>query len=343
MEKRRKNLVKVVSISALALLVGAFALNGWALNANSDRNGVLATVEGIKITQKAVDERITVMLGSQAGMLSPEELVEVRQHLGQGVLEDLIVETLLVKAVEKENVTVSDSDIAEAMGRLKGSLPPDMTLEDYLTRIGMSENELRQTLKKNLGIQKLVEQKLAPLYLPGDADVEAYYTENQDEFEMPESVEVRHILIAVDPEDTVEIKAEKREKAEEIREQLAASDGKAFEKIASEVSDCPSKKAGGKLGSLTRGQVVKPFEDAAFTRKVGDIGPVVETRFGYHVIEVTDHRGAGMAPLSDVKDRIANQLLEQKKEEALDAYIDSLKAAATIQTPEDASTASGPA
>lgn len=129
--------------------------------------------------------------------------------------------------------------------------------------------------------------------------------------------------------------------AEKIRDQVAA--GKDFETVAAEVSDRPSKANGGRLGVLSRGQTVKPFEEVAFSRKAGEIGPVVETRFGYHVIEVLDHKDAGKATLAVVKEQIGRRLTQQKKEQALEAYIDSLKAAATIVIHSDEPPAKDPA
>jgi peptidyl-prolyl cis-trans isomerase C len=343
MEKKKARLVKVVSISALTLLFGAVALNGWALNSKGEKEGVLATVDGVTITQGEVDERISAMLGGRAETLPPEQQHKIREQLGQNVLDNLIVEALLTKALEKENVMVSDTEIDKVLTHLKESLPADMKFEDYLTQLGMTENEMKQTVTKNLRIQKLVEQQLASVSAPVNGDIEAYYATHSEEFEMPERVDVRHIFIAVGPEDAQETKAQKMKQAEKIREQLTASQGKDFEKLAAEVSDCPSKAKGGKLGILSRGQAVKPFEDAAFNQKVGEVGPVVETQFGYHVIEVLDHMDASKAPLSEVKEKIAQRLTEQKKEQAFHSYIDSLKAAATIETNPDASKPSDPA
>ncbi len=81
---------------------------------------------------------------------------------------------------------------------------------------------------------------------------------------------------------------------------------------------------------LYRGQTVKPFENAAFSQKVGEIGPVVETSFGYHIIEVLGHKEAGKIPISDVSDYISNKLISQKKDKAVREYIDSLKAESSI-------------
>jgi peptidyl-prolyl cis-trans isomerase C len=341
MEKKKAQLVKIISVSALVLLVGAFALNGWALNPKGDKDGILATVDEVKITQGEVDKRISAMLGPQAGTLPAEKLAGIRDKLNQRALDSLVVEALLTKAVEKGHIEVKTDEVEAVLTQLKGSLPTDVNLEKYLTTVGLTEKDLRQTIAKNLGIQKLVEQQTAGVASPVDQEIEAYYADHPEEFEIPETVEVRHILIAVSPEDSQGTKAEKMEKAEKIREQVAA--GKDFETVAAEVSDCPSKANGGRLGILSRGQTVKPFEDAAFSRKVGEIGPVVETRFGYHVIEVLDHRDAGKTALSEVKETIAKHLTEQKKEQAVHAYIDSLKAAATIVFHTDTSRATDPA
>lgn len=340
MEKKKAKWIRIISISALVLLAGAFALNGWAINQKGEDDTVLATVDDINITRGEVDNRISAMLGPQGAMLPPEKLAEIRGELNKKVLDSLIVEALLAKAIEKEQVTAKDEEIDAILTQLKDSLPADVTFEAYLKDANLTEKELRQTVRKNLGIQKLIEEQTTHVSAPADQEIAAYYQDHPKEFETPERVEVRHILIAVDAKDSKETKAEKLEKAKKIRDQVAANQGKDFEKVAKEVSDCPSKAEGGKLGFLSRGQTVKAFEDAAFSRKKGEIGPVVETRFGYHIIEVLDHKDAGKTPLSDVKGVIANHLSEEKKREAVHAYIESLKAAANIVFHNDASRSS---
>ena len=330
MEKRKMRVTKGICISVLALVAGAFALNGWALNQQGGKDEVLVTVDDTKITKAEVDERIATMLGDQGASLPPEKLAEIRVQLNQKVLDSMIVEALLTKAVEKENVTVTDQEINDVLTQMKGSLPPDVTFEEYLKRIGFTEKELRQTVNKNMRIQKLVEQQMAGVEAPSDKELKTYYTSHPDKFQTPERIEVRHILIAVQPDDSQETKAEKMKKAEKIRQRIADEKGHNFDKVAAEVSDCPSKAKGGKLGMLSRGQAVKPFEDAAFNQKVGEVGPVVETRFGYHIIEVLDRKKAGTVPFSEVTASIANQLTTQKKEKIIKAYVDSLRSSATI-------------
>jgi len=330
MKKRKLTLAKGISISVLVLIVGAFAFNGWALNEQDGKDDVLVTVNDVNITRGEVDKRIAGMLGPQAETLPPEKLTEIRHQLDQRALDSMIAEALLTKEVEKQNVVIKDEEIDEALTQLKGSLPPEVKLEEYLKTIGLTEKDLCESVGKNLRIKKLIEQQVADIAAPSEKEIEAFYADNAEKFQVPESVEARHILIAVKPEDDEAAKAQKKVKAEKIREQLVEKKGENFAAIAAEVSDCPSKSKGGMLGVFGRGQTVPAFEEAAFSQKIGEIGPVVETSFGYHVIEVIDRKEAREAPLSEMSERISNYLVAQKKDEAVKEYIESLKAAATI-------------
>jgi len=109
------------------------------------------------------------------------------------------------------------------------------------------------------------------------------------ETQAPQRAHARHILVAVAATDSPEAKKTKLLKAEDIRRQLL--NGADFSETARKFSDCHSKARGGDLGVFTKGVMVKPFEDAAFTQNVGEIGPVIETAFGYHIIQVLDDKG----------------------------------------------------
>ena len=343
MKKGKLTLAKGISISILILVVGAFAFNGWALNQQAGKDGIVVTVNDVKITRGEVDKRIAEILGPQAATLPPEKLTEVRDQLDQRALDSMIVEALLTKEVENQNVIVKSEEVDEALTQLKGSMPPDVKLQAYLKEIGLTEKDLRDSLSKSLRIKKLVEKQVADITGPSDKEIEAFYADNSEKFQVPESVEARHILIAFKPDDDKAAKTLKMKKAEEVRGQLVDKKGENFGAIAAEKSDCPSKSKGGMLGAFGRGQTVPAFEQAAFTQKVGEIGSVVETSFGYHIIEVLDHKEARKVPLSEVSERISNYLAAEKKDEAVKEYIESLKDAATIVFQEGKSSDTNPA
>jgi peptidyl-prolyl cis-trans isomerase C len=181
----------------------------------------------------------------------------------------------------------------------------------------------------SIKVNKLVVASMGSKKKPTDKEIMAFYKKNKDKFMMPETARARHILIKIEPGDTDKVKAEKKAKAEDLRKQLLG--GANFAELAVKNSDDASKVSGGDLGVFARGMMVKPFEDAAFSQKIGEIGPVIETEFGYHIILVTERSAPKPIPLDkDIKARIAAFLNGQKLQEAHDALIKSLREKANV-------------
>ena len=163
---------------------------------------------------------------------------------------------------------------------------------------------------------------------PTQKEISKFYKDNSEKFVAPESVHVRHILVAVNKGDNDKVKAEKKEKIENLRKQLLKGDD--FAELARKNSDCPSKEAGGDLNFIRKGQTVKPFEDAAFSQEKNVIGPVITTEFGYHIIQVLDKKPAKKIALETVKDKIYAYLEQQKKSEAFTDVLKNLQQKAKI-------------
>ena len=160
----------------------------------------------------------------------------------------------------------------------------------------------------------------------------AFYKENIDQFKQPEKVRASHILVAVQQGESDSSKAEKRLKAAKILGEL--KNGANFEELAKRYSDCPSKSKGGDLGYFERGRMVKEFEDAAFALKPGELSGIVETRFGYHIIKVTDRKPARTIPLTEAEADVRSYLTGEKKKQAVEDYISKLKSESTIEWPD---------
>ena len=329
METGKRAWTKGILISVVAVFVGALALNGWALNSQDGKSKLLVTVEDVKITRGEVDHRIDTLLGAQAGTMSPEQQEKVRSNLDQRVIQDMIIETLLTKAVTQQQIAVSEDEVNRAVAHLKTSLSPETDFEAYLKGIGFSKEELILTISKDLKIKKLLLARVAGARVPTDEEIQAFYDNNSEQFKTSDGMEVRHILISAAADDDETKGKEKLAKVETIRKRLLEKND-AFATIAAAESDCPSKAKGGNIGVVTRGRTVKPFEDAVFSQKVGEIGPVVKTQFGYHIIQVLKHRKAGLVSLAEAKPSISDHLASKQKEEMLKTYIDSLKSKAKI-------------
>jgi peptidyl-prolyl cis-trans isomerase D len=157
------------------------------------------------------------------------------------------------------------------------------------------------------------------------AEVKAQYDNNMKAYTAPEERDASHILIAVKPDAKPEEKEAARKKAEDLYAQVKANPAK-FAELAKKYSQDPgSAPQGGDLGHFPRGNMVKPFDDAVFAMKVGDIVGPVETNFGYHVIKLNSIVPAKIRPFDEVKAQIETDLRNQKAAQKFAAAADQFQ------------------
>ena len=178
-------------------------------------------------------------------------------------------------------------------------------------------------------VEEQIKTKVAALNAVSVDEARAYYDQNLLEYQTPENVEARHILFRTDAS-TPKEKIEKKKEIDALREKLVAAKGEGFAEAAAKHSACPSGKDGGSLGSFGRGQMVPEFDKMAFELPVGELSPVIETQFGYHIILVDKKTEAGTRPFDEVVTPIRLKLASEKSVAAMEAYREGLKKKATI-------------
>ncbi len=157
------------------------------------------------------------------------------------------------------------------------------------------------------------------------AEVKAQYDNNLKTYTKGEERDASHILIAAKPDAKPEEKAAARKKAEDLLAQVKADPAR-FAELAKKFSQDPgSAPQGGELGAFPRGNMVKPFDDAVFAMKVGDIVGPVETDFGYHVIKLNAITPATVRPFDEVKGQIETDLKRQKAAQKFAAAADQFQ------------------
>ena len=145
-----------------------------------------------------------------------------------------------------------------------------------------------------------------------DADIKAYYDQNLTRYKTDEQRRASHILIAAGKDAPAADKAAAKAKAEKILAQLRKSPND-FAKLAKENSQDPgSAERGGDLDFFGKGMMVKPFEEAAYALKEGEISDVVQSDFGFHIIRLTALKAATTRPLSEVKANITDEIRRQQ-------------------------------
>ncbi len=261
----------------------------------------------------------------------PEQLAEIRKQIRAEAIENLIMMRLLFREATAAGTVVTKEEIDEF---LKSQLPEGETLASVAEKQGMKEGDLFEQIQSGMSIEKLMKQNVEAVADPTDEEVKAEYDamleKNPKMFDMPETVEASHILVKVEKDASEEAKAEAKKKLEDIRQKIL--DGEDFGKMAEEFSDCPSgKRAQGSLGQFGHGQMVKEFDEAAFSQPVGEVGPVFETSFGYHIVKVTAKNEGKAGSFEDVKDKLAQYLGNQKKQQVQQDFVKSVRDKAKVE------------
>jgi len=295
----------------------------------ADDAGIAVEVDGVKMTKAQLNAELKKRLAMVKGQIPAESLEQAKAEIRKGLVDDFVLRTLLSREVVSKKVTATEKEIAEAMEGMKSQLPAGVTMDELVKNNQIDIAKMRDEIGMNIKISKLIEQALGGKVKITDKETADFYEKNKDKFTKPETVHARHILVSRVPEDTEKNLTDKKAKAEDLRKKLLG--GADFADLAAKNSDCPSKQAGGDLGTFARGQMVKPFEDAAFSQEKNAIGPVVETDFGFHIIQVLDHQASQVVKLdTETKKRINAYLEGQKRQGAFDGIVKRLKAAANI-------------
>ncbi len=353
-------LVMIVAVCSLAF--GADVNTVEPNSAGLAADSVAVTVNGVDIAERDIEAQIKPQLEKMAAQLPPTFVEQYKKQLRQQVTEKMIVERLLDEKVKAAKIAATEEEVIDQIKKMASAQKPPLSLEDFKVLIeayGKSFDEVKQQIQRGLGYQKLMEAQWVSKINVTEDDAKKYYSENTNEFKIPEQVRASHILIALpqvkpditDPNaDPNEAKAARsgealrraekaKTKAEGLLKQI--KEGADFAELARANSDCPSSKQGGDLGfgeksdpnSGRRGTWVAPFEKAAFELKPGQVSDIVETRFGYHIIKVTDHKDPNNITFEQAKGDIENVLTQKKQGELAREYIESLKAEANIVYP----------
>lgn len=291
---------------------------------------VIVEVEGEKLMRKRFNDEVKKSMSLISKEVPPDKQKLVMASVRQQVREDFINRIILEREVKRLKISASEQEVNTAVHQLTTNLPPGITLDEIMKKRQMSKQDVREELELGIKIKKLVLLQMKGKAKTTEKEISRFYSQNKEKFKMPETVRVRHILIAKGMEDDEKTRSEKKGKAEDLRNQLI--DGGNFVEIAMKHSDCPSKQSGGDLGTFSRGQMVKPFEEAAFSQKKGEIGPVVETDFGYHIIQVLDHNDSRPMGLDqEARERIRTILDQRKQQETFAEMMKNLRAKTNIK------------
>lgn len=310
-----------------------------------DPNEVVASVNDVKYLRKDMEKVVDALLKAQN--IPAAQIEEARKYFEQRAVYSFVIKTVVLNEAKKENVSVTDEDRKKQLAKMEEALKgKNKTVDAYFKESPLGEKAARAEFEDGLVIDKLLQKNVLDSIKVEPAEIEKVLAEIKAK--NAETEESNKKLDAVN--------AERKKKIESLKAQLDG--GADFATLAKENSDCPSKEKGGDLGEFTHGQMVKAFEEAAFSQEIGKVGNVVQSPFGYHLIKVTakspavEAKGDQPAKPETVTashilikteqaqtiqpipttEQLESHLKQQKSREAVQKYLDGLKTGAKIQT-----------
>lgn len=302
--------------SQVGVILGVLALMLVATGCSSLVGGKWAVkVNGDSILVSDYDARVAdaQKIYEQQGMkFDTEQGKQALPQLKSQILDRMVEGKLIAQEVKNQKLDPEDAKVKEQEDAIKKGFGDDAKFQDTLKQQGMTETELKNFLT-------IYSKITADVKTPSDSDLKAFFDKNVANYSQPESVTARHILLKTEDE------------AKAVIEQLKA--GADFVQLAKDKSIEPgAKDSGGDLGTFTKGKMVAEFENAAFAQKVGTFSTTpVKTEFGYHVILVEAHAPAVAPDYAKVKDKVAQDALNQAKDTKFQTYFDDLRKKAKIE------------
>jgi peptidyl-prolyl cis-trans isomerase SurA len=331
--------MKKVLIAALAVAVLGSAVSAEILEQ------VLVKVNGEIVTQTEF-HRIQINalreLPNQPdpGRLSDAELSKLLAQVTPQAIVTVIDELLLMQRAKELSLAVSDAQFGQVLDSIKkdNKIESEAAFEAALKSEGMTLAQLKQMLSKRILIGQVQQREIGSRVDVTEAEERAYYDAHPSEFATTPSVTLREIQVNA-PLDPVKKVAsvgaieEAREKAAGIRERILK--GEAFEKVAAEVSDAPSKANGGLIGPISRDEMNEEVLKMISSMKVGDVTPVLNTAAGATLFKLESSIDSTTLPFESARARIADRLTSEKIGAEFKKYMARLRSQAIIEWKND--------
>ena len=286
----------------------------------------LVTVNGVDIPKWMFDNAFRDAVAT-AKKNAPDEPVDELEKK-QIILRNLVEMEVLFQEAKRRDMAVN-----LAGGALRGQIIAGRhkSKDDFrraLAVAGMTEKQYAEIWRQQASVNQMVEGALLSKIEVSDDELEARYEKDKGKYARKPKIRASHILVSVDKDASEEERAVARSKAEELRKRLV--EGENFAALAKEVGGFPSAPRGGDLGWFARNRMDPAFSEAAFALKTGELSDVVETRFGYHVIEKTGEQDP-IPAIDEIGKQLVNVIRIEKGRAAFIALRDDLLQQATVK------------
>lgn len=292
---------------------------------------IALSVNGNPVTRfeydNSLQEFARQLFGKGSAELAPGQLKKADEL----ARERLIAKELLYQAALSRGLIASEQDVADEAQKMIAQFPKEEEFFEKLVQVDIDQPTFWRIMRKDMTVNLISSTTLEEASDPDIAQIEEIYRKYPQFMKVAEQVSAHHILIKIDPAAGPAAKDQAQERIDSILAQCMEP-GADFCQLAYESSDCPSASKGGDLGLFKRGDMIKAFEDSAFSQPLGVVGPIIETDYGFHLLRVDEFIAEKNLSLEEASGKIRTYLKEDAGALALKELTEGLRKDAAIES-----------
>lgn len=287
---------------------------------------VIGSVNGQALFQKDLDYILNPWYTSFKENNGEEPSESEIQEVKKSSFDTIVAYAVLLQKAEKENITLDQKDYQQINETMESYIMMNGGIDSFRSILEKNKITLYQYsdgMKKDILINKMANELVKDVE-PSEEKIKKYYEDNKNMFTVSEKVRAKHILFStMDLNTGVEYddqkKSQIRKKAEDVL--VAIKSGADFDQLMNENTEDPGTKSYPDGYTFSRGEMVKPFEDQAFSMSVGQVSNIVETSYGYHIIKLEEKIPQKLYTLDEVRDNIKADLSNEEKQIYFDNFV----------------------
>jgi peptidyl-prolyl cis-trans isomerase SurA len=332
----------------MAIAVALVVLTGLSLRADVIEQ-VLVKVNGEIFTKSDLEQRQVAALRARNRGVTENDLkndAELRKALAEitpQIVVQAVDELLMLQRAKEMNLKLTDEKFSEVIGRIRkdNKLEDDKAFESALKQEGLTLQELRQQIERDMLINQVTQQDVMQKIAITEEETKKYYEDHKAEFTTPANVALREILVNVPDRApagsanagqagvNVGLDEEAKAKAEGLRER--ALKGEDFGKMATAESDAPSKANGGLIGPINKTELAPGLQKLLDELKVGSISEPIRIAKGWQIIKLEAATPTVTLPFDRAREQVTNKVFLSKRGAEMEKYVKRIREQAIIE------------
>jgi peptidyl-prolyl cis-trans isomerase SurA len=327
-----------VKLSMLMVLAAGLLLAAACSSDSTASDDVVARVNNREIRTAELEKQFQNRLSAADQPPPPEEVQDIKLQL----LNQMINDQILLELASAAALSATDAEVDVKFNEFKSQYTEEK-FQELLEEQNMTRDEIRSELRKSITIDKLVNKEITSKISVSEAEIKNFYEKNKESFNLPETFHIAHILVTKGPDgeiqntrkDDAKTPEEARQKAARLLREIQG--GKDFATVAREYSEDPTSAAvGGDLNfqPLQAIENIDPVLAQAVQRlRTGEtFPPVVETRYGFHILRLMAKDPGGQKDLSDprVQAQVRQVIFNRKDQTLKAAFSETARNKATV-------------